>query len=109
MQPIVEFQWLDDIWDRGNLFRHIGVIRARGGGVCVCVVTSYIWHSMDVRAEWPPFFQRCQVYNWPPFFNKKYMTDPIFLDWYMKGTTYYYDIPVYAQRFFETAYSLRIQ
>ena len=22
-----------------------------GGGV----VTSYIWHSMDVRAEWPPF------------------------------------------------------
>ena len=21
-----------------------------GGGV-----TSYIWHSMDVRAEWPPF------------------------------------------------------
>ena len=31
--------------------------------VCVCVcgrgggggVTSYIWHSTDVRAEWPPF------------------------------------------------------
>ena len=26
--------------------------RGRGGGV---VVTSYIWHNTDVRAEWPPF------------------------------------------------------
>ena len=27
-----------------------------------------------------PLFQRCQVYDWPPFFDKKYMTDPIFLE-----------------------------
>ena len=26
--------------------------RPRGRG---CRVTSYIWHSTDVRAEWPPF------------------------------------------------------
>ena len=25
--------------------------RGEGGGL----VTSYIWHSTDVRAEWPPF------------------------------------------------------
>ena len=29
--------------------RRLGVVRAGGG------VTSYIWHSTDVRAEWPPF------------------------------------------------------
>ena len=39
------------------------------------VVTSYIWHSMDEHAEWPPFsalpgiwlapFCRQKVYNWP--------------------------------------------
>ena len=27
-----------------------------------------------------PLFQRCQVYDEPFSFNKKYMTDPIFLD-----------------------------
>ena len=26
-----------------------------GGGGGGGGVTSYIWHSMDVRAEWPPF------------------------------------------------------
>ena len=38
------------------------VLKEGGGvGVCVCVwgggggVTSSIWHSTDVRAEWPPF------------------------------------------------------
>ena len=40
------------------------------------------------------------------------MTDPIFLDWYMKGPTFY-DIPVYAHIFhseiFEAACSLGIQ
>ena len=45
-----------------------------------------------------PHFQRCQVYDWPPFFDKKYVTDPIFLDWYMKGPTFS-DIPVYAHNF----------
>ena len=82
-----------------------------GGGGVGGMVTSYIWHSTDVRAEWPPF-QRCQVHDWPPFFDKKYMTDPIFHDWYMKGTTFS-DIPVYVHIFhseiFETACSLGIQ
>ena len=32
-------------------------------------------------------FQCHQVYDKPPFFNKKYMTDPIFLDSYVKGST----------------------
>ena len=58
-----------------------------------------------------PFF-RAAVYDEPPFFDKKYMTDPIFLDWYMKGPTFS-DIPVYAQVFlsemFEAACSLSIQ
>ena len=76
------------------------------------VGTSYIWHSTDVHAEWPPFFKRCQVYDWPPFFNKKYMNDPIFLDSYVKGpiflTTWYIHI-FFVQRFFEAACSLGIQ
>ena len=59
-----------------------------------------------------PLFQRSQVYDRPPFFNKKYMTDPTFLHWYMKGPTFP-DIPVYAHIFhseiFEAACSLGIQ
>ena len=57
--------------------------------MCVCgeggggVVTSYIWHSTDVRAEWPPFSTLPS-----PFFNKKYMTDPIFLYLYVKDPTF---------------------
>ena len=31
----------------------------------------------DVRVEWPPFFSAA-----------KYMIDPIFMDWYMKGPTF---------------------
>ena len=42
---------------------------AGGGGVGWGSVTTYIWHSMDVRAEWP-LFQRCQVYDWPLFPEK---------------------------------------
>ena len=74
-------------------------------------VTYYMWKSTDVRAEWPPF-QCCQVYDWPPFFNKKYMTDPIYLDWYMKGpiflTSRYMHI-FFVQRFLEAAFSLGSQ
>ena len=74
-------------------------------------VTSYIWHSTDVRAEWPTFSALLKVYDWPPFFDKKYMTDLIFLDWYMKGPTFS-NIPVYAHIFhseiFEAACSLGI-
>ena len=56
-----------------------------GGGV-----TSYIWHSTDVHAEWPPF-SALPGNDWPPFCNKKYMTDPIFLDRYMKA--YFFCFP----------------
>ena len=35
-----------------------------------------------------PLFRRCQVYDWPLFFKKKYMNDPIFLDFYVKGPTF---------------------
>ena len=59
-------------------------LNARGGRGRGAGVTSYIWHSTDVRAEWP-LFQRCQVYDWPPCSNKKYMNEPIFLDAYVNG------------------------
>ena len=49
---------------------------AEGGGG----VTSYIWHSTDVRAEWPPFSALPGIYDWPSFFDKKYMSDQILLD-----------------------------
>ena len=94
------------MWKGGSLLKLCHVIFSRGRGV-----TSYIWHSTDVRAEYP-LFQCCQVYDWPPFFDKKYMTDPIFLDWHMKGPTFS-DIPVYAHIFhseiFKAACSLGIQ
>ena len=58
-----------------------------------------------------PFFQRCQVYDWPLFFNKKYMNDPIFLDFCVKGpiflTSWYMHI-LFAQRFFEAALVLLV-
>ena len=56
-----------------------------GGGEWV---TPYIWHSTDVRAEWPPFFSAAMYMISPLFFNKKYMTDPILLDSYVKGPTF---------------------
>ena len=51
------------------------VYRGRGspGGF-----TSYIWHSIDVRAELPPFSALPGILLAPFFFNKMYMTDPIF-------------------------------
>ena len=50
------------------------------GAICPLWVTSYIWHTTDLRAEWPPFFSAARYMISPPFFNKKYMTDPIFLE-----------------------------
>ena len=87
--------------------------RGEGGGEGL---TFYIWHSMNVRAEWT-LFQRCRIYDWPPFLNKKYMNDPIFLDSYAKGPTFLTSWYMYtffaqwffAQRFFEVACSLGIQ
>ena len=68
------------------------------GARCVCGgeagVTYYIWHSTEVRAN-GPFFSAVKYMISPPFFNIKYMTDPNFLDWYMKGPTFL----VYAQNF----------
>ena len=83
-------------------------MHSRGGGG----VTSYgIVDRYGCACRMAPPFQRCQVYDWPPFFDKKYMTDPMFLDWYMKGPTVS-DIPVYAHIFhseiFEAACSLGI-
>ena len=45
-----------------------------------------------------PFFSAAKYMIGSLFFDKKYMTDPIFLDWYMKGPTFS-DIPVYAHIF----------
>ena len=39
--------------------------------------------STDVRAEWPPFSALSGI-RLAPFFNKKYMTDQMILDFYMK-------------------------
>ena len=50
-----------------------------------------------MRAEWSPFSALPGV-RLAPFFNKKCMTDPIFLDWYIKGLTFT-DIPVYVHIF----------
>ena len=44
-----------------------------GGGV-----TSYIWHSTDVRAEWPPFSVLPNIWLTTFFFRQKCMIDSIF-------------------------------
>ena len=51
-----------------------------------------------MRAEWPPFPALPGIWLALLFFDEKYMTDQIFLDWYMKGPTFS-DIPVYAHIF----------
>ena len=75
-----------------------------GGGV-----TTYIWYSMDVRAEWPnsaakymigPLFQQ-KVYDWPHFSGLVYER-PHFSD-----VSRYMHI-FFVQRFFEAACSLGI-
>ena len=41
-----------------------------GGGGLGAGVISYIWHSTDVRVEWPPFSAAAARYMiGPPFFN----------------------------------------
>ena len=64
----------------------IAIPREVGVGVGV---TSYIWHSTDVRAEWP-FFSAARHMIGPLFFNKKYMNDPIFLDSYVKSPIFWH-------------------
>ena len=55
----------------------------RGGREREKGVTSYIW-----CAELHSFLIQPDILLAPLFFNKKYMTNPIFLDWYMKGPTF---------------------
>ena len=80
--------------------------RGVGGGV-----TSYIWQSTDVRAEWPPFSVLPVIWL-APFFNKIIWMTHFFLDSYVKGpiflTSWYMHI-FFAQKFFEAACSLGIQ
>ena len=54
-------------------------------------VTSYTRHSTDVRAECPPpppLLSAARYMIRPLFLTKKYMADPIFLDWNMKCPTF---------------------
>ena len=76
-------------------------------------VTYYIhvWHSTDVRAEWPPFSAARYMIG-PLFSTKSILMTQFFLDSYVKGpiilTSWYMHI-FFAQRFFEAACSLGIQ
>ena len=72
-----------------------------GGGI-----TSYIWYSMDVCAEWPLNSALPGIYDQLLFFSTKYMTDSIFLDSYMKGPTFL--TSQYMRIFFKAACSLGI-
>ena len=47
----ITFLFLWDHWPRGGGGGAGEVARGGGGGA----ITSYIWHSTDVRAEWHPF------------------------------------------------------
>ena len=81
---------------------YLELCRIKAGPRCVCMcglegwggaVTSYIcivWMCM-------PNGHLFQCWQVAPFFNKKYMTDPIFLDLYSRP--HFSDIPVYAHIF----------
>ena len=83
-----------------------------GGGRGGNFLSSYIWQSMDVRAEWPPFsalpciwlapFFHQKVYDWPNFSGLVYER-PHFSD-----VSRYMHI-FFVLRFFEATYSLGIQ
>ena len=103
------FPVLQTIFRRHHFGSHLSL---RGGGWRE--VTSYIWHSMDVRAEWSPFSALPSIWVVPFFFSKTYMIGPIFLDKYMKGPTFLmyprrYMHIFFVQRFFEATCSLGIQ
>ena len=50
-----------------------------GGGVCGEKVTSYIWQSTDVRAEWIPFSALPGIWLAPPFSIKSIWLTRFFL------------------------------
>ena len=63
----------------------------------MAIYTNYIWHSTDVRAEWPPFsalpgiwlapFSEQKVYDWPDF------------SWLVCERPHFSDVPVYPYIF----------
>ena len=101
-------------WKWNFLYIWIGVFfcNAAFSFIRTVLVTSYIWHSTDVRAEWPLFSAPPGIWLAYLFFNKKYMNDPIFLDSYVKGPTFltsWYMHIFFTQRFFEVASFVGIQ
>ena len=75
-------------------------------------VTSYIWHSMDVRAEWPPFSALSSIWL-APFFSKKVYDWPHFSG-LLYESPHFSDVSRYmhvffVQKFFEATCSLGIQ
>ena len=82
-----------------------------GGWVGGGEVTSYIWHSTDVRAEWSPCFSAAR-YMISPLFSTKSIWLPIFLDSYVKGPSFLtsrYTRIFFDVKFLEPACSLGIQ
>ena len=86
-----------DLWGRGEW----------GGGI----VTSCIWHRMDVRAEWPPFSALPSIWL-APFSAKSIWLTPFFWISIWKAPLFCC-IPVHAHNFrteiFEATCSLGIQ
>ena len=75
------------------------------------VVTSYTWHSTDVRAEWPPFYSAARYMIGLLFSTKMYECPD--LSGFLCERSHFSDIwstqIFFALRFFEAACSLGIQ
>ena len=77
-----------------------GGVRGGGGGGGGGGVTSYIWHSADVRAEWPPFFSAARYIISPLFSTKSIWLARFFLDSYVKDPTFLTSRYMYMHIFF---------
>ena len=73
-------------------FEHL-VLSSRGGGEGV-----YIWYSMDVRAEWPPFSALPSIWYWPLLSTRSIWLAPLFWISIWKAPTFLC-IPVHAHIF----------
>ena len=97
--------WVGKIWTCKEI---PGMFSSRG----VAGITSYIWHSTDVRAEWPPFSALPSIWLASFSFRQKYMIDPIFFLWIgiWKAPFFFWCIRhmhiSFVQRFSEAACSL---